>query len=181
MRRWLAIFALLIIGGAIGAAAIVASTFVNRYTSTEAFCTSCHSMASMAADLHYRQSAHRTNAAGVLASCADCHTPANNWLVETYSHAVGSIRDGIAELTGNFSDPAVWAARLPVLAQRVRDEMQGQDSITCRNCHDAAAIHPTSAAGQSAHATLAEGRITCIVCHADVAHAPVAAAATTHQ
>lgn len=181
MGRWLAIFALLIIGGVIGAAVIVATTLVNRRTSTEAFCTSCHSMASVAADPRYRQSAHRTNAAGVLANCADCHTPADNWFVETYSHTVGGIRDGIAELTGNFSDPAVWAARLPVLAQRVRDEMQSQGSITCRKCHDAAAIHPTSAAGQSAHATFVEDRITCIVCHADIAHAPVAAATTTHQ
>jgi nitrate/TMAO reductase-like tetraheme cytochrome c subunit len=180
MKRWLTFLAVLIIGGAVGAAGIVASTFVNRYTATEAFCTSCHSMAEVAADPHYLQSAHRNNAAGVLTGCSDCHTPSNNWFVETYSHAMGGLRDGIAELTGNFSNPAVWAARRPLLAQRVRDEMQSEDSVTCRGCHDASAIHPASAAGQSAHAALAQSGITCIVCHNDIAHSPIPDAAT-HQ
>jgi nitrate/TMAO reductase-like tetraheme cytochrome c subunit len=106
-RPWLAGFAILIAGGAIGAGFVIASTFVNTYTSTEAFCTSCHSMATVAADPHYMQSAHRTDAAGVLASCAGCHVPATNWFTETYSHAVDGIRDAIAEYTNNYSDPAV--------------------------------------------------------------------------
>lgn len=177
MRRWLIMLAVFVLGGAIGAAGIIASTFVNRYTSTEAFCTSCHSMAAVAADPVYVQSAHRSNAAGVVANCADCHTPANNWFVDTWSHAVGGLRDGIAELTGNFDDPKAWAARAPALAQRVRDEMEREDSVTCRKCHDAAAIHPTSAAGQAAHAALAQGGVTCIACHDDIAHAPTPAAA----
>lgn len=176
MRWWLAIVFLLI-GGLIGAGGIIATTFANRITSTEAFCTSCHSMATMAADPHYQQSAHRMNASGVLANCSDCHVPANNWFVETYSRVVGGIRDGIAEYTGNFRDPAVWAARLPELSRHVRAEMRGQDSVTCRKCHDAAAIRPASAAGQAAHAMLAQGTVTCIDCHADIAHAPVSAAA----
>lgn len=172
-RRWLAVLAVLIAGGAIGAAVIVASTFVNSYTSTEAFCTSCHSMATVAADPHYLQSGHRINAAGVSASCADCHVPATNWFTETYSHAVDGLRDGVAEFTHNYSDPAVWSARLPALAARVREEMRSQDSLTCRKCHDAARIHPASAAGQSAHAMMAQGKITCVSCHANVAHAPM--------
>ena len=180
MRRWLAILGLLVGGAVLGAIAIVASTFVNRATSTEAFCTSCHSMANVAADPHYLQSAHRANAAGVLASCADCHVPANNWFVEIYSHVVDGIRDGFAEYTNHFDDPAVWAARLPVLAQRVRDEMKREDSGTCRKCHAATQIHPASPAGQSAHALLAGGNVTCINCHANVAHAPVNASVPNH-
>ena len=177
MRRWLSILALLAAGGVVGAGAIVASTVVNSYTSTEAFCTSCHSMRIVAADSHYLQSAHRSNAAGVLANCADCHVPSNNWFVETYSHVADGIRDGIAEYTTNVADPAAWAARLPVLAQRVREEMQRENSVTCRKCHDPARIHPASAAGQSAHMMLAQGNVTCVMCHADVAHAPVPAGA----
>lgn len=177
MKRWLAIFAVLIAGGAIGAVAVIASTFVNSYTSTEAFCTSCHSMATVAADPHYLQSAHRTNAAGLLASCADCHVPTTNWFTETYSHAVDGLRDGIAEYSNNYSDPAVWSERLPQLARRVRDEMLREDSLTCRKCHSAAQIRPASPAGQSAHAMLAQGKVTCVTCHANVAHAPVSAAA----
>jgi nitrate/TMAO reductase-like tetraheme cytochrome c subunit len=175
MRRWLTIFVLLAVGAAIGAGAIIASTVVNRLTSTEAFCTSCHSMANVAADPHYLQSAHRNNATGVLANCADCHVPSNNWFVETYSHAVDGVRDVIAEYTTDVSAPAVWAVQLPILAQRVRDEMQREDSVTCRKCHDPGQIHPASAAGQSAHAMLAQGHVTCVTCHAGIAHAPAAA------
>lgn len=175
MRRWLSILALLVIGAALGAGGIIASTVVNQFTSTEAFCTSCHSMANVAADPHYQQSAHRTNATGVLAGCADCHVPSNNWFVETYSHVADGIRDGIAEYTGNYNDPAVWAARLPTLAQRVRDEMQSENSVTCRKCHDPAHIHPATAAAQAAHAMLAQGKVTCVTCHSGVAHAPLAA------
>src|SRR5208282_3323566 len=120
MRRWLAILALIVVGGALGAGAIVASTFVDSATSTEAFCTSCHSMAGIGADPHYRQSAHRANAAGVMAGCANCHVPSGNWFVETYAHAADGIKDGIAELTGGARDPTAWAARLPVLADSVR-------------------------------------------------------------
>lgn len=176
MKFWPAIIVFLI-GGAIGAAGIIASTFVNSYTSTEAFCTSCHSMAMVAADSHYQQSPHRANAAGLLVSCADCHSPASNWFEETYTHAVRGIEDTIAEYRGNFGDPAVWSARLPALAQRVRDEMQREDSITCRSCHETAAIHPASAAGQSAHAMLAQGKATCIDCHVGIDHSPVPASA----
>lgn len=178
MKRWLAILAVLIAGGAIGAVVIVAGTFVNSYTSTEAFCTSCHSMATLAADPHYQQSAHRTNASGVLASCADCHVQSNNWFVETYSHITDGIRDGIAEYTHNYNDAAVWAARLPALVQRVRDEMQREKSVTCRKCHDPEQIHPATPAGQAGHAMLAQGKLTCVTCHSDVAHAPLPANVT---
>jgi nitrate/TMAO reductase-like tetraheme cytochrome c subunit len=180
MRRWAIIVALLVGGAVVGATAVVTSTFVNRATSGEAFCTSCHSMANVAADPHYQQSTHRTNAAGVFASCADCHVPTDNWFVETYSHAVDGIRDGFAEYTGHFDDPGVWKARLPILAQRVRDEMTRENSSTCRKCHDAEQIHPASPAGQSAHAMLAGGNVTCINCHANIAHAPANADAATH-
>jgi nitrate/TMAO reductase-like tetraheme cytochrome c subunit len=178
MRRWLAICSLLIIGAVIGAGGIIASTFVNQITSTEAFCTSCHSMANVAADPHYLQSAHRNNAAGVLASCADCHVPSNNWFVETYSHVVDGIRDEIAEHTSNFNDPAVWAARLPALAQQVRGEMQREGSVTCRKCHEPARIHPSSTTGQSAHAMAARAHLACVSCHANIAHAPIPPAVT---
>ncbi|MGA8964431.1 MAG: NapC/NirT family cytochrome c, partial [Pseudolabrys sp.] len=48
--RWLFLCSLFVAGGLIGAGVIVVSTEINRRTSTDAFCTSCHSMAVMAAD-----------------------------------------------------------------------------------------------------------------------------------
>jgi len=130
-------------------------------------------MAGLGADPHYQQSKHRTNASGVRANCADCHVPATNWFVETYSHVVGGLRDGIAEYTSNVRDPAAWAARLPELAERVRQDMRREDSVTCRKCHDAAATRPSSEAGRAAHAMLAQRSVTCIDCHFNVVHAPI--------
>ncbi len=170
-RRWIAIFALVAVGALTGAAAIIASTQINRLTSTDAFCTSCHTMATLAEDPQYQRSTHRMNAAGALASCSDCHIPANNWFVETYTHAVYGIKDVVAEMTGNFGDPAVWNARRVELANNTRDAMRRNDGVTCRKCHDAAAIRPVSAAGRAAHAELAKGRMTCIDCHTDLVHA----------
>jgi nitrate/TMAO reductase-like tetraheme cytochrome c subunit len=166
-RRWLVIIVLIAIG------AIVASVEGNRYTSTDAFCTSCHSMTLVAADPHFRQSAHRSNSAGVHASCGDCHIPKTNWFIETYAHAASGIKDTIAEYTNDFSKPAAWETRRIELAHEVRDKMRRQDSVTCRSCHDAVSIHPSSERGRAAHALQRERNLTCINCHFNLVHAPV--------
>lgn len=171
--RWLFIAVLLVAGAVIGAAGVVASVEINRYTSTDAFCASCHTMATLAADPHYVQSPHHANAEGVRASCGDCHIPATSWFAETYAHAVSGIKDVVAEATHNYGDPAVWEARRVELAQAVRDEMRRDDSVTCRHCHEAGAIKPTSEQGRAAHALLSQGRLTCIDCHFNLVHAPV--------
>ena len=76
-------------------------------------------------------------------SCADCHIPKTNWFVETYAHAAsGAARRRSPKKTHNYSDPAIWDTRRVELAHEVRDVMRAQDSVTCRSCHDAAAIQP---------------------------------------
>jgi nitrate/TMAO reductase-like tetraheme cytochrome c subunit len=172
-RRWLSILTAFVVGGFAGAGALVASVEVNRATSTDAFCTSCHSMAFVAADPSFVHAAHQTNAAGVKARCADCHIPKGDWFTETWAHVSAGARDIWAEHTHDFSDPKAWAARRVALTHQVRDTMRAQDSITCRSCHDAAAIAPGSQAGQAAHALMREGRMTCIDCHFNLVHAPV--------
>src|ERR1700735_3741061 len=106
-----ALVALLVIGVVFGAGGIIGSTVVNRYTSTDAFCTTCHTMAFQADDPYFQHSAHRSNNEGVRPSCGDCHIPRNNWFVETYTHASSGGYDVFAELTRNFSDPKLWQAR----------------------------------------------------------------------
>jgi len=172
-RGWLRIIGLLAVGGVLGAAALLASVEVNRHTSTDAFCTSCHSMKHVAADPFFTKSKHRSNTAGVAVGCAGCHIPTTNWFVETYVHVSSGIRDVIAEQTNNFTDPAMWEKRRVELAHYVRDEMRRNDSVTCRGCHVPAAIHPASERGRAAHALLAERQMTCIDCHFNLAHAPV--------
>jgi len=172
INRWLAICGFIAIGGVLGAGVIIGSTEFNRRTSTDALCTSCHSMTVVAADPHYQQSRHQANAAGVRAGCADCHIRTDNWFVETYEHVTSAVRDVIAEYTHNFDDPAVWQKRRVTLAAVVHEQMRRNDGITCRKCHDASAIHPQSDAGRSAHATLKQGGPTCIDCHSNIVHAP---------
>ena len=95
---WLLIV-LLIVGAVFGAGGMIASIVVNRYTSTDAFCTSCHTMAFQADDPYFQHSAHRSNNEGVRPSCGDCHIPKNNWFVETYTHVSSGLRDVYAEFT----------------------------------------------------------------------------------
>jgi nitrate/TMAO reductase-like tetraheme cytochrome c subunit len=172
-NRWLLVLGLLAGGALLGAGVILASLEGNRFTSSEAFCTSCHSMTNVAADPHFMQSAHRTNSEGVLPTCGDCHIPKTNWFIETYTHVTSGVRDVVAEVTHNYSDPDIWGARRIVLAHEVRNVMRSQDSVTCRSCHDAAVIRPKSEAGRAAHVLLREGRMTCVDCHFNIVHAPV--------
>jgi nitrate/TMAO reductase-like tetraheme cytochrome c subunit len=171
-NRRLFLFALLVVGAVIGAGGIIVSLEVNRATSTDAFCTSCHSMATLAADPHFRQSRHEANAAGLRVGCSDCHIQSGNWFVETYTHVASGLRDVVAEYTHNFKDPEVWQKRRTELAEEVRGEMRRNGSITCRKCHDAVAIRPPTEAGRAAHAMLTQGQVTCIDCHINLVHAP---------
>lgn len=169
INRWLLI-ALLVVAIVAGAGSVIGSTVVNRYTSTDAFCTSCHTMALQADDPYFQHSAHRANAEGVRPSCGDCHIARTNWFVETYTHVSSGTRDAFAEFTHDFSEPKIWAARRIELAKEVRADMHAQDSITCRGCHDASAIQPSSDAGRTAHAMLRQGKATCVDCHINLVH-----------
>jgi len=171
--RWPVVLGLLAAGAVIGAAGIIVSVEGNRLTSTDAFCRSCHSMQFVANDPRFLASAHHTNAVGVRPSCGDCHIPKTNWFVETWTHVSSGTRDVIADWTHNYSDRKTWDERRIALAHEVRDMMRAQDSVTCRSCHNAAAIRPTSERGRAAHALLHQGRMTCIDCHFNIVHAPV--------
>ena len=154
----------------VGAGATIASVEFNRHTSTDEFCTSCHSMASLPADSHYQQSAHVSNSAGVRPSCGDCHIPTTNWFVETYTHVRSGIRDAVAEMTTNFDDQKGWEARRRELAKEVHDTMRAQGNVTCKSCHAPASIKPASQTGQVIHASLPEGTMACVDCHRNLVH-----------
>jgi nitrate/TMAO reductase-like tetraheme cytochrome c subunit len=174
VQRWRTVVVLLLAGAVVGAGAIIASTEINRKTGSEAFCTSCHTMAVVAADPHFQQSAHEGNALGVHVTCSDCHSPPGNWFVETYSHASQGIRDVIAEKTHDYSDPAAWQKRRAELAPIVQESMRRDRGLNCRTCHDPSAIKPTSDAGKAAHAKLQDGSATCLDCHMNIVHASTA-------
>ena len=63
VKRWVLV-ALLLGSATVGAVAIIASDVIYHHTSTNAFCTSCHSMAIQADDAYFKRSAHRSNSKG---------------------------------------------------------------------------------------------------------------------
>lgn len=169
---------LLIIAAIVGAVGVIVYGIGERYTSTNAFCSSsCHSMVFMAADPHFQKSAHRSNPQGVLAGCGECHIPTNNLFLETYTRAKLAMRDLVAELTDDYSNPKTWEARRAALEPETLAALRRWDSSPCRNCHEASAIQPASDAGRQSHAALAQGGITCVDCHANIVHPSAASPA----
>ncbi len=176
INRWLFI-ALLLVAVLVGAGGMLVSVAGNRYTSTDAFCTSCHTMTLQASDPYFQKSVHRSNAAGIRPSCGECHIPTTNWFIETYTHVSSGIRDMYVTLTRDFSNPQTWETRRAALEQEVLADLRASNSVTCRSCHDAAAIQPKSEAGRQSHAALAQGGVTCVDCHVNLVHPPAQHAA----
>ena len=170
----------LFIAALIGAGATIASVEFNKHTSTDAFCTGCHSMSDMTSDPHYLQSAHVSNSAGVRPSCGSCHIPTTNWFVETYTHISSGIRDVVAEMTTNFDDKPAWEARRRELAKGVHDHMRSQGNSTCTTCHAPASIKPASQTGQAVHASLPQD-MACVSCHSNLVHSRPGALAAADE
>jgi nitrate/TMAO reductase-like tetraheme cytochrome c subunit len=173
INRW-PFIGVLVASAMVGAAGIIATTVIYHNTSTNAFCTSCHSMVFQAEDPYFQRSKHRSNSKGVLASCGDCHIPKTNWFIETYTKVTSGARDVFSEVTHNFKDPKVWAAHRAKLTEEARARIRRLDSVTCRGCHDADAIRPASEDGRTSHALLKQGGVTCVDCHTNLVHPPAA-------
>jgi nitrate/TMAO reductase-like tetraheme cytochrome c subunit len=160
---------LLGLAAGVGAVGIIAAVEFNKHTSTDAFCTGCHSMSSMTADPHYQQSPHVANSAGVRPSCGTCHIPTNNFFLETWVHVSSGIRDVISEATTNFDDKAAWEAKRRQMAKGVPEHMRAWGNTTCTSCHTPASIKPASQTGQVIHASL-PGDMACASCHRKLVH-----------
>ena len=154
--------AILLLAALVGAGGLLFTVEFNKHTSTEKFCTSCHSMAALAEDPHYQQSAHINNSAGVRVACGSCHIPTNNIFIETYTHITSGIRDAISEATTDFSNKPAWEAKRREMAKGVREHMLGWRNVTCTTCHAPASIKPASQTGQVVHASLPQD-MACVV------------------
>ena len=140
-----------------------------HYTSTEAFCTSCHEMA--APFQEYKQSAHYSNKFGIQATCADCHIPPS-FVAGLLRHVSSGATDAWGHMTLKLSTPAKYEAHRLTMAQDVWRELKANDSAECRSCHTPAAMafdkQPAAAANE--HQSMAKDGTTCIDCHKGVAH-----------
>ena len=164
----------LVVGGLGGVGFMVFLMEFDHYTSTEQFCTTCHSMTLVAEP--YRQSAHYLPTSGVRASCGDCHVSPGIFAA-TWDHFIGG-KDVIRQLFGeDYDDPVINALHLPEAAFSAREWFRDRDSATCKRCHVQDAIIGKRADTQAIHQEDAAGK-TCVDCHINIVHEPVPEQAT---
>lgn len=162
-----------IIGIAAGALLLLGGQAAYHYSSSDAFCSSCHSMETyIVSDPHFVKSKHRNPTTGIQAGCSDCHVPPSfpdNLVYKTKS----GIRDIYQELTNDFSNPETWEARREKLAHQVRNWYIGNDSAACKSCHTPANLKPARESAQRQHELAERKGVSCIGCHFNLVHQPV--------
>jgi nitrate/TMAO reductase-like tetraheme cytochrome c subunit len=159
----------LVVGGLGGILFMVFLIEFDHYTSSNTFCTTCHSMTY--ADARYRQSVHYDSASGVRASCGDCHVSPGVFAA-TWDHAVGG-KDLFKQLFGpDYDDPVINALLLPEAAFSAREWFRKRDSATCKRCHTLEAIQGKRADTAAIHREETAGK-TCVDCHYNLVHRQV--------
>jgi len=159
----------LVVGGLAGIAFMAFLIEFDHFTSSNAFCTTCHSMTY--AEESYKASVHYNSASGVRASCGDCHV-SEGVFAATWDHAMGT-KDLIKQLFGpDYDDPVINALHLPDAAFHARQWLKDRNSATCKRCHELAAIQGKRANTAAIHLEETEGK-TCIDCHYNLVHRQV--------
>jgi cytochrome c-type protein NapC len=164
-------------GIAIGLAMSAGLASVMEYTSTTQFCISCHEMRDTVYQ-EYVGTSHYKNAAGVRASCGDCHYPEHNWIKMLVRKTTAGTKDIYHHLRGTISTREKFEAKRKELAEQVWARMQANDSLACRNCHskvqsDAMDLAKQKRRAMQEHKDAVAEKLTCIDCHKGIAHKPV--------
>ena len=144
------------------------NTFM-EYTNTMAFCISCHEMRDTVYR-EYQQSVHYSNAAGVRATCADCHVP-RDWTAKLV-RKIKATNELYHKLVGSIDTPEKFERPRLVLARKVWAEMEANNSRECRNCHsyDSMNFDKQGHRSREKMQPAMEAGKTCIACHKGVAH-----------
>ncbi|MCU7841965.1 MAG: NapC/NirT family cytochrome c [Candidatus Thiodiazotropha sp. (ex Troendleina suluensis)] len=159
----------LVIGGVAGIGFMLFLIEFDHLTSSEAFCTTCHSM-ELAAE-PYRQSVHYNPVSGIRASCGDCHV-SEGVFAATWDHFLGG-KDLFSQIFGpEYDDPVVNALHLPDAAFAARAWFKSRDSATCKRCHVLEAIQGKRANINAIHREETAGK-SCIDCHINLVHRKV--------
>ncbi|WP_305838621.1 pentaheme c-type cytochrome TorC [Photobacterium leiognathi] len=141
-----------------------------EFTSTNEFCTSCHSMKENYNE--YKTSIHFKNAYGVRAQCRDCHIPENN-PIAFMKAKMGGIGDIYSEFIGKDIDtPKKFEENRLRMAQNVWKMMKDTNSAPCKSCHSYSAMdHAKQSPAAAAAMTGAAAKdMNCIECHKGIAH-----------
>jgi cytochrome c-type protein NapC len=138
-------------------------------TNTMEFCISCHEMRDNVYK-EYKETVHFKNAAGVPATCSDCHVP-RPWIYKIV-RKIKATNELYHKALGTIDTPEKFEAHRLVMAKRVWAEMKKTDSRECRNCHNFASMDLSDQdryARKRHERALAKGE-TCIDCHQGIAH-----------
>lgn len=169
---------------AVGAAILIVALAIayqpvtRNFVAQDATCNYCHLPWEFNPDVrltasrpHLAETEDKTSQA----RCVDCHLPKGWWnTTYAYTHILsmtdlfGHIRDLEAERAGDWIPPRA------ATAYRVRDRMFEYDSETCRTCHIESEIKFTRERGVNAHKLALAENNTCIECHNNLVHRPVA-------
>jgi nitrate/TMAO reductase-like tetraheme cytochrome c subunit len=164
------VLALLVLGIAAGAFAVIGTQVMVHVTGTDAFCGgACHSMQWVAVE--HKQSGHHVNRTGVGAGCHDCHIPRNYPEVLWYKALAGT-KDVIHEALGTISTEEKFKKERLRMAKLVWEEFKANDSRACRNCHQFTkeiVAHQKDFV-RPMHEQVLAGAATCIDCHKGIAH-----------
>ena len=159
----------LVIGGLGGVVLMVFLIEFDHFTSSNEFCTGCHSMTY--AEESYRQSVHFNSSSGIRASCGDCHV-SEGVFAATWDHILGT-KDLWKQLFGpDYDDPVVNMLHLPEAAFYTRRWFKENSSATCKRCHELEAIQGKRANTAAIHREETEGK-SCIECHYNLVHRKV--------
>ena len=167
--RW-SVLALVLVGLAVGAGAVIATQVMVVATGTNEFCGgACHSMQWVAQE--YRQSVHFVNHTGVRAGCHDCHIPHDYPRLLWYKAKAGP-KDVIGEIRGVISTEEKFKKERARMAEEVWAEYKENNSENCRYCHvfDANIVAKQKDFVQPMHQQVLAGSATCIDCHKGIAH-----------
>jgi nitrate/TMAO reductase-like tetraheme cytochrome c subunit len=143
-----------------------------HYTNSFTFCTSCHEMKdSMLPE--YVNSVHGKNAAGVRATCSDCHVP-RAFLPKMMAKMRATTNELPKWTFGTLRPKEKFEAERVQMAKDVLAKMKATDSRECRECHSIAAmdkeLQDPSAVKKHDIARMQARGETCVDCHQAVGH-----------
>ena len=158
--------AALVVCVVVGGGIVVAGAATVHMTSTEEFCSSCHTNDAAA---EFKGTIHDQNRTGVRATCADCHLPRE--FVPMMVRKVKAAKEVWGHFTGVIDTKEKYDKHRYEMAVSEWTRMKGNHSQECRNCHDLAkAAEKQSDSAKARHAKAMAERTDCIDCHFGIAH-----------
>jgi cytochrome c-type protein NapC len=163
--RW-PFLVLILVGLVVGIVASGAFAVAMHFTSTNAFCSSCHENNVVP---EWKASVHYANAHGVVVGCADCHEPSDP--LGLMLRKVAATNEVWNQILGTISTPEKFEAHRWELAQKEWARLRADNSAECQHCHQMATMNDPAKAGlRNMHRTALANGQTCIDCHKGVAH-----------